>query len=65
MVLSNDAYVTISCSSLCDLLGCIIAIVFCRYFLRKLQKVKKAHGQLLAINEVFSNSNGALMVLIA
>jgi Ribosomal proteins 50S-L18Ae/60S-L20/60S-L18A len=28
------------------------ACLLCRYFLRKLRKVKKANGQIIAINEV-------------
>jgi hypothetical protein len=36
--------------------GLNFTVVLFRYFLRKLQKVKKAHGQLLAINEVFNTS---------
>jgi len=35
-------------------------IVLLRYFLRKLQKVKKSHGELLAINEVLHTSEFVL-----
>jgi hypothetical protein len=30
----------------------LTCLVPCRYFLRKLKKVKKSHGQILSINEV-------------
>jgi len=31
----------------------------CRYFLRKLRKVKKANGQVLAVNEVSTTAASA------
>lgn len=35
------------------LVGFSCCLVFIRYFLRKLKKVKKSNGQMLAINEVY------------
>lgn len=33
----------------------------CRYFLRKLKKVKKSHGQILSINEVSMPTRSTLV----
>jgi hypothetical protein len=38
--------------SICGFMELLFA---CRYFLRKLKKVKKSNGQMLAINEVLSS----------
>jgi hypothetical protein len=32
-----------------------VSVWLCRYFLRKLKKVKKSNGQILAFNEVSSS----------
>jgi hypothetical protein len=34
-----------------------VSVLLCRYFLRKLKKVKKSNGQILAFNEVRSSSH--------
>jgi hypothetical protein len=59
-----DAYCILSCMSLLFggksfyLIGTLtkgfLCYFFGRYFLRKLKKVKKSNGQILAINEVWT-----------
>ena len=42
----------------------LVAALLRRYFLRKLRRVKKANGQILAINEVGSGQGGGRDALL-